>query len=895
MPLISFGEQQEPGATASPFGVPDWLTPQPGEIPLAADTPQEAGALRSPGSSLIPNELEKFASFSNIITLSVLSQDEVNDPTIIRENGPSVNILKSGGGITKPQTAIEAAEGITTEFFIDNFEMDAIVVSTASAGNTNATQMTFTVHEPYSMGLFIETLRVSARQQGWASHIEAPYLLTLEFVGWDDKGEYFSPGSAKRMIPIRIIDAVFEVTQGGSVYTVTAIPWNELALGDDVQKTQADTTIKGRNVFEILQSGLSSLASIINSRELSKQETDQTDIADQYIIAFPKPGELDLLPSLAGLDASEGPLSGIQKDEILFRSIRGTDAEIEDQSRFDELKNEQLGKIKPRTQLGETLRDFFENEDNINDIAKKTITEEWLDLGEHPFGSEALAYDEESETYKRTGIELTLSDDVRSFKFRKGTSIQDIIEEVILASTYAKSLVEQLKDPPPDGMLDWFKIETQCFVVRSTSSIRKTGRSPKVYVYRVVPYKAHINIFKSPTSPAPGVEEIKGEVVKQYQYIYTGNNNDVLNFEIKYDYAYNTGLLSDLGQSRERVKAQEGVIHTPPGDAAALQEGPEDVPAEGPVPIEESAAMDTVRDGGARDETVETAIAKQWNQILLKSEFNLVTVDITIKGDPYFVSDSGLGNYNAKDTSFTNVNSDGAMNYQNGEVYVNIVFRTPVDYSPTDGTVLGLEDTEIVKAFSGVYRVIEVKTSIESNKFTQTLRCNRMLGQEDGAVTSMIKTAAQENSILGSLSGSPFDPSPPSVNIDALEEALAGLGGGFASQLQAAAQSVARLPFGALTDPLTASVSEIVNVISSALADQGFTPSQIAQIEPALLSAGPGLIDQIRSGQIQLDQFADEIGSGIISSFANVTSPPGVAFPAPLDPTQTLNNFNNQP
>jgi hypothetical protein len=184
-----------------------------------------------------------------------------------------------------------------------------------------------------------------------------------------------------------------------------------------------------------------------------------------------------------------------------------------------------------------------------------------------------------------------------------------------------------------------------------------------------------------------------------------------------------------------------------------------------------------------------------------------------------------------------------------------------------------------------------------------------MLGQEDSAVTSMIKTASKENSILGTLAGSPFDPSPPTINIDAAEQAIAGLGGGFLSQLQAAAQSAARLSLGGLTDPLTASRSELSSVITNALSNSG-----ISIPAGALAAALPiTLIDQIRTGQASLDQVAGTIASQLENleslspadleaglAGADLFGPVadafdvGPAFAAPLDPTQTLTNFNNQ-
>jgi len=846
--LIRAGATTEDGATRSPTTdstATERSTPGPMKNETVAPGQLIPGITPPPW----PNELEPFASYNNIITLSILTQEEINDPIgTFRVTAPSINILRSGGGVNKPQTAVEQFYNLNTEFFIDNLEMNNIITAKTSTGNTNVTNLTFEVQEPYSMGLFIETLRVAALKAGWESHIEAPYLLTLEFPGWDENNNSGVASYSTRMIPIKIIDIQFEVSASGSNYSVEAIAWNEQCLADNTQRAVTDIEIKGRTVSEILQSGLESLATVLNNRELTKEETGQTKFADQYVFMFPKPGELGKTPTAVKDDEGDSATiveepAGVQDTQVLYQSIQGSSAELTNIDVFEAYKTAQLGKVQGRSKLGEAIRGFAETEENINTIGKKEIIEDWITQGAHPFGKEGFAYDQEKDIYVRGNTELQLSDDVRTFKFKMGTKVQDIIEEIILASSYAKEIDEKIKNPPADGKIKWFKIETQCFILQNNEALRLTGRYPRIFVYRVIEFQTHVNIFKSPTSATHGIPQLKSECAKQYQYIYTGKNVDILDFEIRYNHAYNTPILADKGQSTQRVDAAGAVIQTQDGKATTANDaGGSGQPAEGAVRNEDITSTGTGDRGGSSYESPETSVARMFNHTLLKSAVGLINIDLTVKGDPFYISDSGLGNYNAGDTSYTNINSDGAMNYQNGEVHINVIFRTPIDYNTQTGTMYFPENTKIVNAFSGIFRVNEVKNTISSNQFKQTLVLNRVMGQEETDPASLFADGTGANSILNLVPGGIFDADRNVIttSLAALEEALTGLNGSSLTQLQAASTSQVRQLIGGLTQ-LTAGINQLATGIAVPLDPtqtlQGFANQSIAQAETAASTA----------------------------------------------------------
>jgi hypothetical protein len=80
-----------------------------------------------------------------------------------------------------------------------------------------------------------------------------------------------------------------------------------------------------------------------------------------------------------------------------------------------------------------------------------------------------------------------------------------------------------------EGSIKWFKLDVQIELLELDTI---TGDFAKKITYRVVPYLVHQSIFANPNSAPVGYGELMKKVVKEYSYIYTGQNVDVLKFDI---------------------------------------------------------------------------------------------------------------------------------------------------------------------------------------------------------------------------------------------------------------------------------------------------------------------------------------------------------------------------
>jgi hypothetical protein len=721
----------------------------------------------SSGSGKMPNELDQFASYSYIFTLGVLTPFEVNYPAATyRNREPIFTILRSGGGKTTSGRTVYDKEG-KTEYFIEDIDIDTIITATDRTRLTNATALSFKVLEPYSMGNFLQALQVSALQAGYKNYLEAPFVLQVQFKGWDDHGRPINASRARRVYPIKLVNVTFNVTEEGSTYDVQAIPFNESAFTDQTQSSHTDIQISGATVSEMLQSGAASLTTVLNNRELQLVDAKQADTASQYTILFPteigSSGAGDFAPTTnndgatdkSSQDSSSEGMRELSAEELqrLYTSVTGiTNGKVPDT--FEEQIQNVAGVVVSRSQLGEQIRDFSDDPVNLNKIGLAAIVKSNLDGGKMPMGIPKSA-ENDDRPGKIDRCKVQRSQDVRSMTFSSGIKIQDMIEQVVIASEYGRQIATTKADT--NGMVPWFRISSQVYLVSGNEQVDRTGQSGRILVYRVTPYMVHRSVFQGPTEESPGTIQLKRQAVKEYNYIYTGLNKDIIDFDIKFNYAFFTGYHGDLGQlTSDSVQggSQElggGNTRSTPG----TNTGNTEAVAEGLLKAIVPTA--NIVDGGGLVMHPESIVAMDFNEALVNSPADLLQVDLVIHGDPYFMADSGMGNYSSPSLAGAlNLLSNGAMSYETGEVDIILNFRTPLDYGSNGYMDFPGFGSQPVANFSGLYKVIQVSNKFSNGEYTQELQLIRRRNQENtGDATSESTSAVALTDLAKQISATP--------------------------------------------------------------------------------------------------------------------------------------------
>jgi len=824
------------------------------------------------GGGIQKNPLSRFASYNNIFTLGVLSTAEVNNPDLTyRKRGPSIVILKSGGtGGNQVKTPLEKAAGITGEYFIDDVEIGCLIAPNPKTKQTNATNISFRVMEPYSMGQFLKAMHSAAIQGGYKNYLDAPYLLQIEFIGWDDNGRPVNDSRSRRMFPLKFSNVTFDVDENGSNYEVTAIPWHEQALTDERQQTPNDTDIKGTTLLELLQTGPESLSTILNTREQEQVQAGNKKVADEYVIMFPKelasatsPGA-EQTESNQGATTSSTPANGSasgnasseERNQELFDQLTGTTGGDVPED-FDAEVSKILGIVVRRSQLGESIRESAEKEENVNAIGKSKIVKSFLDEGTQFFGKPAFVENEENPGNLSRAL-IQTSDEGRRINFKQGTRVQDIIEEAILISEYGRQFPTQ--SPDSNGMKQWFRIESDVFAIPGNDNVAQTGTQAKIYVYKVVPFQVQTSRLTSPTQSPAGFAGLRNQAVKKYDYIYTGENDDIINFDININTAFFNALNGDFGQLTQSQKTQGsgGTVASPDAPVHGAADGDESNSSSAGVSGAQSVpSTNTGESGSGPQNHPETQVARSFNDSIVNSNTDLVSVELEIWGDPYYIADSGMGNYSAgNDLGKINLTTDGTMNYQNGEVDIELNFRTPIDIRDHGSMKFPAGATKAIGAFSGLYQVTQVTNSWSGNQFKQTLKTIRRRNQpEDTGVVPLdiaIEAVIEKgiDAIISPLASAP---------VAAFNGALQDIQG----EIDAAAATLSTGLGGALANgavALDAGINEVTGNLAAALKENIPTIPSLdveGSLSSALSETPVNVTNTTTDAQGEIDDFAE--------------------------------------
>ena len=327
-----------------------------------------------------------------------------------------------------------------------------------------------------------------------------------------------------------------------------------------------------------------------------------------------------------------------------------------------------------------------------------------------------------------------------TLRFAQKMDILSVINQVMILSDYPENALKSTAINESTGMRTWWRIDTQVYYVNTKANLKKTGTYPRIIVYRVVPYDAHTSKLVAPGVKAPGTENLKKIIVKNYDYIYTGKNSEVIKFDIDFSVNFANVLAADSGfrnQDEVTSKSQSDSDADEQAKPAGLfGEGVAPSTSAGDIPSSmakySGTALPGEKYGGGGQETAATRAARMWEKAL-KNPYDMMNLSLDIIGDPYWIPQSGLGNYTAEPVpGIKDLCKDGTVNYQSSEVHINVNFRSPLDINQATGMYSfgGISQSAPVIGWTGLYCVNQVSSSFKGGLFRQTLRGFRVPGEE---------------------------------------------------------------------------------------------------------------------------------------------------------------------
>ena len=242
------------------------------------------------------------------------------------------------------------------------------------------------------------------------------------------------------------------------------------------------------------------------------------------------------------------------------------------------------------------------------------------------------------------------------------------------------------------------------------------------------------------------VESTNVGPVRTYNYIYTGQNTDVLNLDLKYQFAYfQPGRYYDAFQNK--LKNDDDKLDKE-SQAGTVSQG---MNIHGPtVPQTPTApkAADTVNpDAPAKNREM----ADVFRKILEDPAADLIVVDLGILGDPYWIEQKSIKPGNKQMTSNGQTEPDGSVSPDANNIVVQINAKYPSDLDDETG-LMRLDQSAF---FQGKFRVFMCESNFEGGIFEQTLSMTRFREQDNDKKASGFKDIAGE--IIGGGAGKYID------------------------------------------------------------------------------------------------------------------------------------------
>lgn len=670
------------------------------------------------------NVLNSYRSITYNFTLAGLKKDYLKDPEKLREGALELVILKSGGkgtlGIvgagpdssevrkagqetydkfdaqakrsaqTNVDTSnrnLEMTAGFNKEspgrfdMFIENVEIESLMAFSEDSNVSLPSKIKFDVVEPYSVNGFIEAMHVASVSAGYPNYQQASFVLKMEFWGYPDTdiADFKDPEiieNSTRYFVIGLTNIEVDITERGTRYQCSAVPYEERAFGEP-NLLKKSIKMSGVTVNEILSNLIKAVNEQVSKSDKDGKESSNNSQHNTYAIKFKKFSETE-----GWVDDPAGKIGGsklveILKDNALYKMA-------------DPGNNEKPNAYK------------------ANNATQPTASQQ------------AKA----PETVKYSPGNSVV-------QFAENTNIHDIISSVIRDSEYSRNILKNVKGSIDQyGMIEYFMVKIE---VTNRDVIDEVSKKPfQEITYVVTPYKVHYKKLPNYGSDLVKEEDLKKLSAREYNFIYTGQNLDVINFKLNFNSLFFEAVPIAMGnkdtpaQKTGAAPSNGSQVKTTGTEVGTQQQN--EVPLN---PVKTDPTYTQVNSSGPNAgqplDDPYSVLAKGMHNAIINSKGSMISGELEILGDPFYLVTGGMGNYSPKPDGRGKY-KDGSANHHYGQLLITVNFRNPIDINSFEDGGMMFFDAKRVP-FSGVYQVTKVISTFKEGMFKQRLDVLRMPGQ----------------------------------------------------------------------------------------------------------------------------------------------------------------------
>jgi hypothetical protein len=641
-------------------------------------TPGRTGTTKTqekPGKRL-KNPLGNFASYTYQITLYMITPDAYD--LFIQSGRKNINVLGNvanpaggqgaalgagayiiaqSGGINNQTT--QRAPGFETDFYIDNLKITTATNGKASLSATNTTAVSFQITEPYGFSFITKLKQASdalqnySKSTGYKNLSNASkqfFILGIRFQGYDINGN--------------------------------ALTGKETLYGDPLDPQGTDNGIF-EQFYDII---------------LTKITFKLDGKAVVYNVSAAATAPQEAFGLKRGVVNTPTELSGATVNDYISSLFAKMNKEQEDLVKNKAIKIPNIYKVK---YLGDAeLRIGNAKIVTESDLRKST----WE-------GSQAKTTAESNDS---AGVKSTPNPTKKIHKVASGTMLLQAITNIIKFSAYVedalKAVLKANLQPDPKtktadqvtntdpAVVSWFNVSVE---LSKPDWDSQTNDWAYTMTFLISTYETPV-IFSAYSNP--GMKYYGPH--KRYEYWFTGQNSEVLEYSQNFDNTYFNVALNTDPNTDPRA--------TPEENAATQSKQVAVVPGK-----PQGDTTSRLGPGGQAQNSYVTS---------LYDPGSYASAKVKILGDPDFLVVESATSINELYSAFYGTNGY-TVSANGGQVFIEIDFKEAVDYKNSTGT-MSINDSimfwaypeEIAKEIKGVsYMVTQVNSNFSNGRFVQDL------------------------------------------------------------------------------------------------------------------------------------------------------------------------------
>ena len=740
------------------------------------------------------NVLDRYRSYTYNFTLAALSVDKLENPDSWRTSEDQLDLIvinsagKDGNGL-RASAAVDVTRETRPDFDLGDFN------NSTSASNINKT-----VISAKEAGDIVKdfNLKSPGRFDMYINDVELKTISTYAIgatLGQTISFNVIEPYSINGFI-----EALHVASVGAGYISPIGTPFlfkiEFKGYPDGVDISEPETILFSDRYY------------VIRFNDIQQEFTERgTKYACKgfafHESAFGNPNKLKVPTSVEGKTVGE-VLTNLAKN--LNEQLKKNNTVSKDKGAATESDSYEIlfADVDAKGNIDLTVKDNFFSKSKLKTPGKDYVLPRGIDAGD-PNRVDDTGRVKESENQSSVSV------------FNENTNITGVIEAVIRDSEYGKRLLEKLHqgEIPENGMVEWFMIHPRTKLKPKVDPV--SNKNYTEYTYIITPYVIHYTRIPGFSAQKWKIEDLEDRILRNYNYVYTGNNSDLISMKLDYKHLVfeNISIFkgnsnfdenkNSLAQDSKNTVKERG---TDPTNAQKDRAGT----AQRLTAPMQSTIVGNTPNAGPPGLSAFDVMSKQLHESIINSVVNGINGEIEIVGDPLYLGTSGHGNQFQQvyknDDRFT---SEGEMNYLTQQVFIKINFRNPVDIGPN-----GSYNFDSGKAqFGGIFWIREVVHTFTDGVFKQRIQITRAPGQIDP--DSNMEETRPEDSFL-------IEPDPKTIPVRDITRAVARprdpcIGINIFGQLQSAISELGRInQLGAqVVNSITAPIGQGIAQVTGAI------------------------------------------------------------------------------